>query len=475
MTIQTTSFAGVSGTLEGTLLTLKGPKGSLDGIREVLTIQDKKALFRLEQLKNQKPKSEKHAAWIRAEIATVKTQVTEEYYEDLADGSGLQTMPGFWWMASQVTKNEHLNTILKYVDPALYGGRIPRPYQIEAVQEILKYKRASISAFTGAGKSLILLMITMSAVKSQKRVCIITPNIELMKQMLATIKTVHSNVSGLGGNLSYKPGCDVLVTTVQSARGYIDSFDVILCDEMHHNPAKSFMEVLAAASKATHVYGLTATWSRNDGTDALLSAFTGPVVYSRDVKWGIDNGYLTPLDVISYVIHGAPRCHSGMNGMIAYNKIMTSPVITHELFLMVKKLNQAKKKTLVLFRNVKAGLAFKDYCAKAELEIEVASSKFRGPFYAFKEDKSNLLISTHSLLGEGIDIPRLDVVINATQLGSEGLTKQIVGRVLRLSEGKKRALLIDISVGNVFAQFLGCYYKRKKLYSEITSVKELIK
>ncbi len=59
----------------------------------------------------------------------------------------------------------------------------------------------------------------------------------------------------------------------------------------------------------------------------------------------------------------------------------------------------------------------------------------------FKEKKINCVIST--LLGEGVDIPTMDVIINAASGKSWTTYVQRLGRVLTASEGKTEALVID--------------------------------
>jgi superfamily II DNA or RNA helicase len=61
----------------------------------------------------------------------------------------------------------------------------------------------------------------------------------------------------------------------------------------------------------------------------------------------------------------------------------------------------------------------------------------------FREGKINVLIGTLSIFAEGIDIPDLDVIINAS--GNKGDVKsiQVLGRVLRTFKEKNEALYYD--------------------------------
>ena len=64
-------------------------------------------------------------------------------------------------------------------------------------------------------------------------------------------------------------------------------------------------------------------------------------------------------------------------------------------------------------------------------------------FKAFIDGKISVLISTISIFAEGIDIPSLDIVINAAANKGDVKSIQVLGRVLRTLKGKKDAYYYD--------------------------------
>ena len=64
-------------------------------------------------------------------------------------------------------------------------------------------------------------------------------------------------------------------------------------------------------------------------------------------------------------------------------------------------------------------------------------------FDSFRYGDQNVLISTLSIFAEGIDIPNLDIVINAAANAGNVKTIQVLGRVLRKLEGKTGAYYLD--------------------------------
>ena len=72
-----------------------------------------------------------------------------------------------------------------------------------------------------------------------------------------------------------------------------DDFDLIIIDEAHHCAASSYRKVLDYFTGAKKIVGVTATPSRNDkvGLDKIFNE----IAFSKDLRWGIKNGYLCRL------------------------------------------------------------------------------------------------------------------------------------------------------------------------------------
>jgi superfamily II DNA or RNA helicase len=119
---------------------------------------------------------------------------------------------------------------------------------------------------------------------------------------------------------------------------------------------------------------------------------------------------------------------------------------------------------MVLFRTVAAGEAFVQVC-RPELDLGVASSKFRKPLADFRSGTSQVLISNDKLVSEGIDVPNANLLIQVIQNSSDIITSQALGRVLRKSEGD--AIVIDVTVSG-YAQFDRAQNARASVYASIT-------
>ena len=440
---------------------LKGPDTALNKIAKKLTVRNKSIAFQIDRIHKQIARVN---GWgdPRNQIPKLFKEIEELQKEEIQElftrtSEGLEVPAGFWWFGGK-NDGSHLNTNLKeFYLPGL------RHYQEEALKELFKYKRASICLATGLGKSLIISSICIAAEKSGLRTCVIVPTDYLVKQMLETIGKSSESLSAQGGKRNFKLGSNICVTTAQSAMKVIDNFDVIAMDEAHHSPASTWLNILTNCN-ASHVYSLTATPFRADGLDLNIHAFTGPLVYERDARWGIANGWLKPVKVYLKTIPYAGHLKKDMNSQMAYKILSSNPTVLAEIKNNLIKAKTSGRRAIVLFKTVKACEALKKYCAP-EIVFDVASSKFKKPIDDFRDGICNVLVSNDRLISEGLDVPNADLLILCTQNSSKVITSQAVGRVLRKTEGF--AIVIDITFGG-YLMFERCRSSRETVYAQVT-------
>lgn len=458
-------------------ITLEGPREALDKVKKKLTIRDKSVYWQLQRLDKstdfmtrqraffdeETEKYQEFTATIEANKKEMKILQEREILEFWTDnGTNLEVPAGFWFFADQVNSVNKNTKLEPWYDPRL------RSYQIESLTELYKYLRATICLATGLGKSLIIASICKAAEQSGMRVCVVVPTDYLVGQMTETIGQLTKSVTGLGGGRKMKLGTNVCVTTAQSAMKVIDNFDVILIDEGHHAPAATWLDIFSN-SRATHVYALTATPFRGDGLDMAIHAFCGPIVYERNARWGIENGWLKPckvyLKTINYMVNGETRFLSEhMNSARAYKTLTSAAYSLKDTIERIKKMLDSGRKVIVIYKTVVAGQALKK-ASKGVLDFELCHAKWKKPIDDFRQGKIRLLVSNDRLLSEGVDIPDANALIMITQSSSPVTTYQALGRVLRKSEGF--ALVIDITL-NGYQKFVTAKDKRAAVYREVT-------
>ena len=416
---------------------------------------------------------------IEEQLTELIPQIKEELFTEIAPNL-LVVPPGLWYMCETIEGNAHLNNDLKP-----FALLECRTYQFEGLTGLFRYNRATLELATGLGKSKIIQSMAIASVRSKMRAMIVVPSEYLVGQMLTEMKELHANTTAQGGGRQAELGWDILVTTIQSAQGFADLPHVILLDESHHAPAETWTALLCKAENATHVYSFTATAFRADGLDLAIHSFAGPVVYSRDVRWGIENHWLSPFIPVSIKV--TPKystgARQGQNIFLSDNiaattayKIMTSSyavmqVVRDRLIAGLEK----GRKPIVIFKTVEACKAFRKFCSSV-LDMDVASAqqgrKSKAPLAKFRKGEVQMLLANSGLVAEGLDFPQCNMIIQVCQNSSDVMTLQILGRMLRIDPDKTNSILIDIGIQG-YSQFERASNRRNEVYSKIVGENQL--
>lgn len=221
----------------------------------------------------------------------------------------------------------------------------------------------------------------------------------------------------------------------------------IVVHNCHHSAASTWFALLASAINATHVYAVSATPYRTDGMDVGIHAWCGPIVTERTAAWGIANGWLAKPDIYVVQISGLPYVSGKSLSATAYKKLAHHPKVQEFLLKKIQSGLAAGRTIMVIFNTVKAGESFKKFC-KNKLDFDVAHADFRKPFLDFKAGKTSLLVGNVKLFGEGVDVPRTDCIITLCNNSSEIITRQVIGRAMRISKNKKDAVILDLWFDN---------------------------
>lgn len=482
--IEFKSFVGVTGYDSGDRLFLELRGGNRKEIIDFLTIEDKSVKWSLNRCAKNKKRLEKRLAEFALagrpvddiqdrlttclhEIDELKPRLWTEYYQ--IDGERLLVPIGMWWLAERIEGNFHLNQTIK---PVYIDGL--RDYQKDSIKALMAVRWGAAELATGLGKARLAASLCRSVQLAGKRACVIVPTQDLATQIQKTIAEFcgEENVTAASSIHKIKLGCDVLVAVAASAKKWIGSYDVIIVDESQHLGATTWTEMIMGAEQATHVWLLSATQYRSDGKDLAIHAFGGPIVISRDVRWGIKNGWLEDFDTYSMELYAKVGSRNIMLGdetiaARAYKTLVQNPETIRAICQVLKKMSDAGRMTMVMMKTVSAGKAVANMYEKLYgVKHEVASSQYRKPLKQFQRGETQLLISNEKLVGEGIDVQQVDSLIICTQHSAPGMTMQMVGRALRLKKGrdKKKVMVFDVRMLG-YNQFVRSAAKRDDLYS----------
>lgn len=213
--------------------------------------------------------------------------------------------------------------------------------------------------------------------------------------------------------------------------------DGILVHNCHHSAAKSYRRILDYFEPRLTL-GFTATPNRGDRV--RLDDVFSKIIFQRDLRWGIENGYLTDIYCLRVNIGydlSAVRTRMGdyapgelaeaMEGTAdaiaeAYEKYAVGATL-----IFAVSVHQAEE---IAARIAGAVVVTGETTDRAEIIRSFTAGKI--PCIV------NCMVFT-----EGTDIPRVETVMIARPTQSEALYAQMVGRGLRLYPGKERLTLID--------------------------------
>lgn len=249
-------------------------------------------------------------------------------------------------------------------------------------------------------------------------------------------------------NEMYGDGC-VYNIEVEDTHTYIANG--IIVHNCHHSTSDTYRNILEyfGSKTDTHpvILGVTATPNRADWED--LKEIFDHVVCNYDIKYGIQNGYLS--NIKAYTVN--TETDISEVGMTAWDfKIgelgeAVNTEARNELIIETYKKLLKGKKAIAFCVNVEHSKTL----AEAFREKKISAESVTGDTPKEERDKimddyknGKLQILCNCLVAtEGFDAPTTEGILLARPTKSESLFIQMAGRWLRISEGKEHVKLID--------------------------------
>ena len=319
----------------------------------------------------------------------------------------------------------------------------PREYQEEAINIAMTSWRGVINFATGLGKTLTALHLLK---RLKRKSLIVVPSESIANQFYKELSDAFGeiNVGYFGGGK--KKIKFITVGIAASIINHLDKFKnenlgVIIFDEVHHIAANTFYDISIALGDVGRIYGLTATDFRSDGKDIMISAGCGPVIVKRDIKWGINNGFLAkPKFILTQVDTEGPDFQNDkLKNYKAH--VLNNDKMKNQIRSDIHKYMAEGKSVLCLVGEVAHGEEL-----SKDLGIPFAQGKDRESQRYVDELNSGKikgLIGTGGKVGEGTDTKRVDVLILANFMASKGPVIQAIGRGLRLYGDKTECIIKD--------------------------------
>ncbi len=363
-------------------------------------------------------------------------------------------------------------------------GQTPRPWQLAAVRDVAAamsagQRRVLVAAATGTGKGTLLAALAVRAALRSPgaRVLVLCHRDELLRDLLARIARVlkglspgHGITAGLVKAGENAAAARIVVASVQTLRGERlaqvmaagPAPALVIVDEAHHAPARSYQTVLAAVKAARggadpYVLGLTATPYRTGAQGAVVglgNAFD-VVAHEHGIVAAIAEGDLVPPEAVRVDIHmelDLSGVHVGAGG--DYDEDELARVVD------VDARNAAIAEYVAERLGARQALAFAVSVAHAKRLAEALrgrglraeavwggtkehplSARERAALISrFTRGDLQVLVS-RDLLFEGFDAPAVEVLVACRPTESSIVGAQMIGRGLRthtFADGRRK-------------------------------------
>jgi len=350
-----------------------------------------------------------------------------------------------------------------------------RDYQQQAVDAAIHYFRhqpgsAVIVLPTGAGKSIVIAELARIA---RGRVLILTHVKELVAQNADKAALLTDDISVYSAGLKQKISSGkTVVAGIQSAarnpQAFMKPFSLVIIDECHRVSDAEFSQYqqllkwLQQHNPKVHLLGLTATPYRLGSGWIYKRHYHGHAgnvdtglfddcIFELPLRLLIKQGYLTP-----------PRLLDGLSAQYNFSQLRPDELGNYQdsevdallqhcgraTTAIVKQLMQlavSRRGVIIFAATVRHAEEIMSHLPKAEAALitaKTATTERDQIIVRFKQQQLKFLVNV-AVLTTGFDAPHVDLIAIMRPTASVALFQQMVGRGLRLSDGKQDCLIID--------------------------------
>lgn len=373
-----------------------------------------------------------------------------------------------------------------------------RPYQSDAVKAVIHYFRQNVSNFphqnsapavivlpTGAGKSLVIAELARLA---KGRVLVLAHVKELVEQNHAKYESYQLRAAIFAAGLGRKESDQhVVFASIQSVSknlaAFEQQFSLLVIDECHRVSDKKessyqkVIEHLIDLNPNLKILGLTATpyrlgmgWIYQYHTKGAVRSeeprFFRDCIFELPISYLLDEGFLTPARVLDTPIlsYDFSQLKPTITGRYKESELDTvieqSKRATPQIVQQIISLSTNKRGVMIFAATVRHAQEIQQllhshpslqqvkYQQHSALIIGETPPKERTRIINdFKQQKIKFLVNV-SVLTTGFDAPHVDLIAILRPTESISLYQQIIGRGLRLFEGKTECLILDYAGNN---------------------------
>tara|TARA_R100001440_G_scaffold72398_7_gene96281 strand:- start:18460 stop:20184 length:1725 start_codon:yes stop_codon:yes gene_type:complete len=335
---------------------------------------------------------------------------------------------------------------------------------------------------TGAGKSLVIAELARLA---RRKILVLTHVKELVEQNHAKYESYGLTAGIFSAGLKQKENrYQVTFASVQSVSANLDQFrdeySLLIIDECHRvseddsSQYQRIIELLKQQNDALKVLGLTATpyrlamgWiyryhyrgfvrGRSEGVEEQAKPFQH-CIYELPLSYMINRGYLTKPELVDAAVaqydfsalsqnRFGEYAEKDVNQLLSKHKRVTRAIIEQVMELAVER-----QAVMIFAATVDHAREITGYLPEHQTALITGATDQNERdllIQRFKQRQLKYLVNV-SVLTTGFDAPHVDCIAILRPTQSVSLYQQIVGRGLRLDEGKQTCLVIDYAGNRV--------------------------
>ncbi len=371
-------------------------------------------------------------------------------------------------------QNHFIPKPINIIDKLKEINKSPREYQVSAANIALEKKRGIIKICTGGGKTLVAALI---AAELGGQIIIYVIGKDLLWQFYDFFTEVFQTKIGVIGD----GVCDIQQITIASIwsvgqafgmkrakasqdddvikekkinqkhfneiKALVSQSDVSIMDECHLGAAET-MQRIGAAIRSEYTIGMSASPYRDDNAGILIEGIFGNVIVNISASELIEANFLVKPVIrflpVPRIIGVGKNYRQVYKNFIVNNDIRNNFVVTGG-----ERLVEQGFVTMVLYKEIEHGKILHEMFQEKNIHNHLLNGKMSSSVRRKAVDdvlngNCKLLLAS-SIFDIGIDIPLISGLILAGGGKSSIRAIQRIGRVIRPSEGKSMAAILDFN------------------------------
>jgi len=234
----------------------------------------------------------------------------------------------------------------------------------------------------------------------------------------------------------------IVISNVQTLKKHASSlakeFGTIIVDEGHHTPASTFTEILNNMYCKNRIC-LSATLGRKDGLGIMLTGY-----FSHHIIKPKETNRIIPR-VLYYDTGVEFSDDNSVPWALRLNDLYNESTYQNIVIELAYAFSHTNKLPTLVVSNRVDFLEHMHEILEEDSILITGNTKNRVELLdRVKSGEIDLIFGTSSIFAEGVNIPRLSVVIPAQPINNATLLEQLAGRVARVHPDKTEAIMVDL-------------------------------